>query len=840
MVIDKPGTNTRKVVAYLAFFLSGASSLIFQTIWSSELRKVFGATSLAIGTVLTVFMAGLGLGAWIAGRYANRIRQPILTYAFAEIGVGVWGLLIPFLVTSDGWLASVNSALRIALGDQSAGFMVARFLCVVPILIVPTTLMGSTLPLLTRHFVSMEQDARTAGANVGVLYAINTFGASTGPLLSGFILMPTVGRDMTNYVACSMNFGLAFLIFVAFAVTYRRGQSLRFWPEKTSIDEPPPPPPVVEEKPEESELEPQTAPEPELESAPAGTEVSSDAPFAEVRPKEAVVGAYRDAPPLIAADKEEAKAAAKEITSEPLPKPAAKRRRKKKGTAKKPAPAIKVRPRRKRVDLAEAPIPELARKAAFLAFAASGAASLCYEVVWSRALAMTIGSSIYSFVLILETFLVGIAVGSAAMAAFLGRKSAPYFGLALTSIALIALANVPWALDIVDPANRTQRTFGSWTNYGLLTALYAGPVILAAVFATVTASREKKEEESFRDNDAWRPILSVLMAAMPVIAAGVNTLRFPGYFPKIVLSVVAAIAVFLVIASLLHRAPTLLLAIVQLFIAGATTVSYVWQDEVPRAFAQLVVSIPQTALADHVGTVKFFMFLTIMLCTLPATLGMGAMFPLTLRVWTSGGKKIATDVASVYSANTVGSIIGAWLPGFVLFALIGAERTLNLGIVLNMGLALFMLIAGVADPNEDQSFWSWRRLSAIALPTLLALFLLSSAYPVVIGDWRWWSRVVGGVLFGGLAVAEYMYLKARVEGAPWAQAASLPITIAPLALGIGLALFMVDVGEHDPWARTVAFGALRIFAFATAATIAWVNFREQPKPVAPIGERATP
>ena len=134
--------SSRSVAAYLAFFLSGASSLIFQTIWTRMLHHVFGATSVAISTVLTVFMAGLRLGAWIGGKYANKIKHPIITYAVAEIGVGVWGLVVPLLVRSDGWLATVNAFLRAEFGAESGFFMIARFQCVAPILIIPTTLMG--------------------------------------------------------------------------------------------------------------------------------------------------------------------------------------------------------------------------------------------------------------------------------------------------------------------------------------------------------------------------------------------------------------------------------------------------------------------------------------------------------------------------------------------------------------------------------------------------------------------------------------------------------------------------------------------------------------------------
>ena len=93
------------------------------------------------------------------------------------------------------------------------------------------------------------------------------------------------------------------------------------------------------------------------------------------------------------------------------------------------------------------------------------------------------------------------------------------------------------------------------------------------------------------------------------------------------------------------------------------------------------------------------MFLTAGLCTLPAAVGMGAMFPLTIRTWSAGGDGIGRDVGAVYSVNTLGSIIGAWLPGFVLMPWIGMEAVLVGGIVLNLLLALVMVVASAADPE---------------------------------------------------------------------------------------------------------------------------------------------
>jgi hypothetical protein len=402
---------------------------------------------------------------------------------------------------------------------------------------------------------------------------------------------------------------------------------------------------------------------------------------------------------------------------------------------------------------------------------------------------------------------------------------------------LIVLANVPWAIDVVDPANSDAPPHaGSWVTFILLSALYIGPVVLAAVWAHLNASRGSSEADRLRESLDWRPLVIVVMASMPVIAAGVNTICFPGYLPKIILSVVGAVAAFLVLAPLLTRAPALLLAIVQLFIAGATFVSYVWQDEIPRAFAQLVVSIPQEALPDHVATVKIFMFLTVVLCTLPATLGMGAMFPLTVRVWTSGGEKIAKDVASVYTGNTIGSILGSWLPGFILFALIGAERTLHLGIALNMLLALVMLIAGVADPEEDRDFWTWRRVAAVGLPMVATLAVAASAAAVELHDWRWWTRVGGALGFGALAILEYNWLKARSERARPLDAAGWAMVLAPLAAGVTLAVVMVSPDPNADWALEAVHVALRMLVVGVAATAAWANFREQSPVTAPAVE----
>src|SRR3954467_9948774 len=81
------------------FFLSGASGLVFEMVWTRMLTLVFGSTTLAVSTVLTAFMGGLGLGAFLAGKFADRLKNPARTYAFVEASVGLYALLVPWVIS---------------------------------------------------------------------------------------------------------------------------------------------------------------------------------------------------------------------------------------------------------------------------------------------------------------------------------------------------------------------------------------------------------------------------------------------------------------------------------------------------------------------------------------------------------------------------------------------------------------------------------------------------------------------------------------------------------------------------------------------------------------------
>src|SRR5690606_20424308 len=89
-----------RTVLLALYFVSGATGLAYQVLWLRELRLVFGASTVAVSTVLAAFMGGLAIGGFAMGRIADRLPRPLKAYGLLEIGVGAYALLFPFLVSS--------------------------------------------------------------------------------------------------------------------------------------------------------------------------------------------------------------------------------------------------------------------------------------------------------------------------------------------------------------------------------------------------------------------------------------------------------------------------------------------------------------------------------------------------------------------------------------------------------------------------------------------------------------------------------------------------------------------------------------------------------------------
>ena len=319
-------TRTARVV-FVSFFLSGATSLVYQVVWARALALIFGHSMYAIAAVLVAFMAGLALGSAVFARRAARIGNPLRAYGMLEIGIGVYCACVPFLLSAGG---QTYFGIQRALDLSYEGLSVVQFVGVVLLLLVPTALMGGTLPVLSQ---ALAAGANRPGRTVGALYAVNTAGAVTGVVMAGYVLLPMFGNRATTFLAAAANLAVGGL-----ALMWSR------------------------------------------------------------RPLE---------------------------TPTPSAEPA--------------------------TNLAGEPGPSLPVVLTLLALGASGAVSMAYEIAWTRALTLVIGSSTYAFTAVLTAFLVGIAGGSAVYSRWAGARPASpttfaaiQVGIALTvTLTLLVFERVP-------------------------------------------------------------------------------------------------------------------------------------------------------------------------------------------------------------------------------------------------------------------------------------------------------------------------------------------------------------------------------------------------------------
>ena len=195
------------------------------------LTQIFGNTTHAIATVLSAFMAGLALGSYLFGRLVDTRRNALLAYGLLEGGVGLYGLMVPtlFALTQRAY-ASLYGLMDVSF----AAFSVILFFLSFVVIVIPTALMGATLPVLSRFCVTQ---VASLGRRVGDLYAINTLGAVMGCALTGFLLISELGLRGTVRLGACVNLAIAVII-VILAVLLR-GQHFRL---EALSDQPPAPP----------------------------------------------------------------------------------------------------------------------------------------------------------------------------------------------------------------------------------------------------------------------------------------------------------------------------------------------------------------------------------------------------------------------------------------------------------------------------------------------------------------------------------------------------------------------------------------------------------------------
>ncbi len=382
--LTRPHARVRSRVDWITpalvaiFVLSGASGLIYQMSWVRLLSLTFGVTIYAISIVVAAFMGGLALGSVLGGRLADRVRQPILWYAAAEAAVAGLGLLSPYLLA---WVQSAYVALYPRNADDAViGLVVLRFGLGSAVLLVPTTLMGATLPLMVKSSLAM---GREIGARVSWLYAGNTAGAILGTVGAGFFLIGALGISGTIHAAAICN----------------------------------------------------------LAAALAALALGAGAPpSAALTHTDATDIAFPDPGPV---------------------------------TALVPSPMV--------------------RGVVIAAFAVQGFASLAYEIVWTRILALILDGSTYAFSTVLATVLLGIALGSALVGPLIGR-SLPWLRIAallqagVAAVAILGLVVFAHVFPVVDQVGRVgllrpvlDTQFG-WMAAVALIAILPPMLLLGASF----------------------------------------------------------------------------------------------------------------------------------------------------------------------------------------------------------------------------------------------------------------------------------------------------------------------------------------------------------------------
>ena len=187
------------VMLSLAFLLSGAAALLFETLWLRRAGLMLGNSVWASSIVLAAFMTGLAIGNGLAARWAARVARPLRVYALLEVGAGVAGTAVVLAMPA---LAPVLAPLFRALGGAPGLTNGVRLAVAFALLLLPTVAMGVTLPVLTRALSRGDHDF---GRVLGRLYGWNTLGGVLGAIAGELWLIARLGLRATAFVATGLS-----------------------------------------------------------------------------------------------------------------------------------------------------------------------------------------------------------------------------------------------------------------------------------------------------------------------------------------------------------------------------------------------------------------------------------------------------------------------------------------------------------------------------------------------------------------------------------------------------------------------------------------------------------
>jgi len=181
----------------IIFFLSGFSSLTYQIVWQKSLSQLIGVNHISVILIVSLFMLGLGLGGGIGGHITKYRFNLYKVYFLLELFLGIFGFFsLDLLKISNSIFSQFEQPYFL---DYCVNFTV---------LFLPTFLMGVSLPIITH----LMRDKYKVGELVDKVYSINILGAASGVFMTGFILIGTIGMELTVYLAAAINIILGLMV----------------------------------------------------------------------------------------------------------------------------------------------------------------------------------------------------------------------------------------------------------------------------------------------------------------------------------------------------------------------------------------------------------------------------------------------------------------------------------------------------------------------------------------------------------------------------------------------------------------------------------------------------
>ena len=190
--------HTRLPLLLLLSFGSGFAALIYEIVWFQMLELAIGSTTVSLAILLGTFMGGMCLGSLALPRFVSARFHPLRVYGALEAGIGALGILV--------WLVMpLVTRVYTAWAGVGLGGFFTRGLAAAACLLLPTLLMGATLPALARQV----ETTSTGVSWLGFLYGANIAGAVAGCLVAGFYLLRRFDAASATYAAAAINAGMA-------------------------------------------------------------------------------------------------------------------------------------------------------------------------------------------------------------------------------------------------------------------------------------------------------------------------------------------------------------------------------------------------------------------------------------------------------------------------------------------------------------------------------------------------------------------------------------------------------------------------------------------------------